>query len=99
MTSRPVSLARERPKARFKLTSAKRWLRGTTTSLRTKVNRVIAIERAREALIIRFVVMPRLLRAVSSLFAERRVNTNSEAISVPIGTEKANQRGMLNNST
>ena len=43
--------------------------------------------------------MPRLRRAVSSLFAERRVNTNSDAISVPIGTEKANQRGMLNNST
>ena len=63
------------------------------------MNRVIAIERARAALIIRFVVMPRLLRAVSSLFAERRVNTNSEAISVPIGTEKANQRGMLKNNT
>ena len=57
------------------------------------------MERARAALIIRTVVMPRLRSAVSSLFAERRVNTNSDAISVPIGTEKANQRGMLNNKT
>ena len=63
------------------------------------MNSVITIERARAALIIRTVVIPRLRRAVSSLFAERRVNTNRDAISVPIGTEKANQRGMLNSST
>ena len=41
------------------------------------------------------VVTPRLRRAVSSLLEDSLVNTNREAISVPIGTEKASQRGML----
>ena len=97
--SLPFSLAKERPKARCSVTSAKRWLRGTTTSFKTNVNTVISIDSTSAAEIIRTVVTPRLRRAVSSLFAESRVKTKRDAINVPIGTEKASQRGRLNNST